>query len=75
MYECIAYKSAAVELCNEWVLAWLQIFRHEDADFDRVRADMLVRRTVHVKAIEAGLWRGVVKWRHDWMTRELVLKV
>jgi hypothetical protein len=71
----MTYKAAAMEFGYEWVLAWLQVFRHKDADFDCMGADVLVRRTVHMKTIEAGLRRGVVEWRHGGMRRELRLKL
>ena len=67
----MTYEAAAVELCNEWVFAWLQIFGHENADLDCVGADMLVRRTIHMEPVESSLGSGVVKGCHGGLRRKL----
>ena len=59
------YETAAMELDDQRMFAWLESFGHENADFDGVRVDSLVGRAVDVEGVEAGFGSGVVVGSHD----------
>jgi hypothetical protein len=56
-----------MELDDYWMfIEWFEVFGDEDADFDFMVADFLVRGAVNVEAIEARRGCRVVEWSHDW---------
>jgi hypothetical protein len=59
-----SYQAAAMELDDYWMFAGFEVFGYEDATFDFVVSDFLVRGAVDVEAIEARSGCGVVERSH-----------
>jgi hypothetical protein len=58
------YQSAAVEFDYHWMFAGFEVFGYEDAAFDFMVSNLLVRGAVDVEAIEACSGCGLVESSH-----------
>jgi hypothetical protein len=58
------YQSTAVELDHNWRLSGLEVFRHDDTNFDFMFADLLIRSPKYVETVESIGFRRVVKGCH-----------
>lgn len=60
----LSYQAAAVEFDEDGMFAGLEMFGNQDSDIDALVVGFLIRRAVDVEAVEARLWRCIVKRCH-----------